>query len=488
MPHLRVNRFARSGVPVNEMAFAVVHEVRGAQRILDLSPLALEKGLYTDMPLADARGVVPDLVTLPEDAARDEIFLRALQRWANSYTPWSMRDAPDGLALNITGCAHLFDDEPHMACRILEDLSTRGIDAFAGIADTKAAARAAARFGQRSEPLSAAIMPPGQIKTFAEGYPIEALNTPSDTQFECRRLGLCSIGDLYPLKSADLARRFGLDLVRAYERLLGLHADPVLPEKARPVFAVRLSFPDPIGLLDDIHEALRRLISSICSKLENEGFGARSLRLTFLLADKREVQIDIGLARPGRSAGLIERQFALRLSGLDVGPGVDVMRLQATAFEPFTPKQRALSDGTRNDASDLITTLGNRLGHDRLVAWEPVSSHNPFRSFKFREALPLTRHANWPDRGVRPLLNIPHEPLKIHQAGRPPLAFSWRGQAYRTTTAHGPERIGHEWWQRHSEGTARDYWRVETGEGQRLWLSQRPQEKPPCWSVSGVLP
>lgn len=57
--------------------------------------------------------------------------------------------------------------------------------------------------------------------------------------------------------------------------------------------------------------------------------------------------------------------------------------------------------------------------------------------------------------------------------------------ALRTKAAHGPERIAPEWWFDDPawRNGLRDYWRVETDQGRRLWLFHTPQS--PSWAVQG---
>ena len=54
-----------------------------------------------------------------------------------------------------------------------------------------------------------------------------------------------------------------------------------------------------------------------------------------------------------------------------------------------------------------------------------------------------------------------------------------------TGRATGPERIAPEWWldDPNWRSGLRDYWRVETLQGRRLWLFHTPQE--PGWFVQG---
>jgi protein ImuB len=53
----------------------------------------------------------------------------------------------------------------------------------------------------------------------------------------------------------------------------------------------------------------------------------------------------------------------------------------------------------------------------------------------------------------------------------PPVQFTWRRMRHVVARAEGPERIAMEWW-RDAAGVAltRDYFRVESREGVRVWL------------------
>lgn len=67
----------------------------------------------------------------------------------------------------------------------------------------------------------------------------------------------------------------------------------------------------------------------------------------------------------------------------------------------------------------------------------------------------------------------------------PPARFKWRRMPLTTVHATGPERIAPEWWldDDNWHSGLRDYWKVETREGRRLWLFHTPQD--PGWFVQG---
>ncbi|MCC5987574.1 MAG: hypothetical protein JJT95_07820, partial [Pararhodobacter sp.] len=67
----------------------------------------------------------------------------------------------------------------------------------------------------------------------------------------------------------------------------------------------------------------------------------------------------------------------------------------------------------------------------------------------------------------------------------PPRRFRWRRRWLTLARATGPERLAPEWWLDDPAWRSglRDYWRVETAEGPRLWLFFTPQA--PGWAVQG---
>jgi protein ImuB len=72
----------------------------------------------------------------------------------------------------------------------------------------------------------------------------------------------------------------------------------------------------------------------------------------------------------------------------------------------------------------------------------------------------------------------------------PPVQFTWRRVNYRVVHAEGPERIAMPWW-RDDRGKAftRDYFRVESCEGIRVWLYREGAFQagtPPIWFLHGL--
>ena len=95
-----MNRLGRAGWPVEACAFAVTEEDGNTVRLLSVNESAEARGLHAGMTLAAARAMLPDLVTEPRDPERDQVFLAALQRWCERFSPWTASDGDDGLLVH----------------------------------------------------------------------------------------------------------------------------------------------------------------------------------------------------------------------------------------------------------------------------------------------------------------------------------------------------------------------------------------------------
>lgn len=483
LPGLPLDRRARMGDPRVDEAFAITADIKNAPRLTHLSEFARTAGLQPGMSVPDARAICADLLTEKSDPAREDMLLRALRRWADRLSPWIALDKPDGLTLDITGCAHLFGGERAMADHAVERFADMQITTRIGIADTKGAAWALARHCGLI-----AISKPSEAKRDLQSLPIEALNIKPKTAADLRRVGLKTIGQLYAVKSGELARRFGLELTQALSKALGQAPDPVSPMAADPIYAARMNLPEPIGLKDDLLAVLERLTHSVCMRLEKDKTGARQFHLTVRCVDTGDHIVSIGFARPCFDAGKVQRQFERPLDSLNIKFGADWFRLVAETLEPIRERQRIMGqevDDAIEDLSQVITTLGNRLGFDRVRRFVPRDSHLPDREFSTIEAADCAAISDWPDvERKRPLRVFRPERLSTLESGRPPKRFQWRRQVFVTQSAIGPERLSSEWWAENPD-TLKDYWAVETEGGERLWLMTYPASHEPNWFVAG---
>lgn len=487
LPQLPLDRRIRIGDERVFGIFAIVAEIRNAWRLTHLTDEARKAGLSPGLSLPDARAICPSLLSEPADPAREEALLRALWRWADQFSPVVSPDPPDGLVMDITGCAHLFGGEEDLAATIRQRAGDLRITACVGIADSKRAAAALARFSGRS----IAISEPGRTAEALAHLPVAALGLEPAIVRDIGRAGIRTIDQLCTVRMAEIARRYGLSVTKALERSLGFVPDPVVPRSADPVYAARATLPEPLSRLEDVEHIILRLAGSVCGRLTGAGQGARRYRLTVWPVDGASQTMTIGFARPCAAADAVVRQFRMQINTLSLPFGADIFRLAAAGVEPAHPHQPGLDrrGGQEDDRADLISTLGNRLGFDRVRLFVPGDSHLPEREFAAVEAIDRPAAGSWVSSPrLRPVrMYQPFERMRIHMPGRPPLRFEWRHQIHESTRAEGPERLGGEWWREDGPGL-RDYWRIETSAGRRLWLVNLPALKDAGWFVAGKFP
>ena len=157
------------------------------------------------------------------------------------------------------------------------------------------------------------IAPPGQTHSVLGDLPVAALRLEPSILAQLSRLGLRRIGDLAGQPRAALDRQFGKGLVLRLDQAFGNATEPMSPAAATPLFAVRLTLPDPIGLESVLTAAIKRMLPRLCAKLKTVNHGVRQLRLQAYRCDQTMQWLDIRLARAIADPDRIEPLLALKL-------------------------------------------------------------------------------------------------------------------------------------------------------------------------------
>ncbi|WP_366523842.1 hypothetical protein [uncultured Algimonas sp.] len=478
-PELPLDRWRRREDPCLWGPFAVTRKTGNVERVVCANDHARKARVQPGDTVADAYAGCPDLLTEPQDNIREARLLGALHIWADRYSPRIALDPPNGLLLDVTGCAHLFEGEQQMAELILRETEDLTVVTRIGIASTLRAARGFARHGTST----ITITDPDREHAQVDGLPVAALDLKTSIETDLRRLGVTTIGELRRFKSAELARRFSVHLTSALDELRGHTHDAVVPSAVVPTFAANMTLPEPIGRLEDVTGILERLAERVCQKLCDKGYTARGFRLTVRCVDTGDHHLSVGFASPTRTVTPILRQFARPLDQLKIEFGADWMRLLALDTGLFNPHQIEAGNAAQaqQEAVDqTLTTLGNRIGFDRLHTPRPGPGHTPEREMMFAPAVdaldwtPPTDLITYP----RPEIAFAPERVRVDSPGRAPYAFTWRRDSYRVVTVKGPERISPVNWDDPNtkfEARVRDYWRARTECGRLFWLMVFPK-------------
>ena len=460
------NSTLKAGAPPRDVPLiTAMHD--GNRRVIqavDLAATAL--GLRPGMAVAHAMAIVPGLHVLEADPAGDEAALERLARWCQRVTPLAAPDAPDGIWLDIEGCAHLWGGEQALLDHLVDRLAQDGIAARAAVADTPGAAHAVARHGGEHR-----VITRGAQADAIAPFPIAALRLPDDMVATLRRLGFEQVDALARVPRALIARRFGPVPGRRLDQAHGLVPEPLQPLAHETPLQHRIAFLEPLLTADALSTATACLLDPVCAAMERTHLGARRVDLLFERVDGAVLATRIGTARPNRDPRHLAHLLDAHLETIDPGLGIDAMRLIVPLAETLLWQQD--DAGSSTDVSALVDRLANRLGADRVYRAAPVESDVPERAVRRVPALARpSGSVVWLIDAPTRLFHPPH--LVVALAGlpdHPPRAFTWRRRRHSIRRSDGPERIYGEWWRRDTENTAvRDYFRVEDEDGSRFLL------------------
>ena len=474
----------------------ISQKANNALAVYALDMRAQKLGLYKGQPLANARAMVERLAIVGCDEKADAALLEGIADWCDRFTPLVSLDSPDGLFLDITGAAHLFGGETKMLATVTGSIAKQGFAIQGAIAGTSLAAHALARH------VSSTITPVGGEAQAMAPLPITALECDDKVLRALRHAGLKTVGMVAGRLHSELAERLGAGFVARLKVLLGAEEKPLQPRRALPDLMAEQRFVEPIVTEEMIATSLLHLAEHLSAILEREGRGARMLEAAFFRADGKVERIAIRTGEPLRDPQVMLRLLRQRLDALadplDPGFGFDLIRLEALLAEETKPATISFdsNENARRQIGFLVDRLSARFGDTRVQRFVPQDTYIPEAE---SVAVPAQDSdfgpQNWalkrlpgdPPRRPLRLLEKPEE-IKADFPVAPdgaPKFFTWRQCRHEVARAEGPERIALEWWRRRvggvgsasvptsdqrKAGLTRDYFRVETKEGQRFWL------------------
>lgn len=467
--YLVTDWMARRRPDLRKTPFVFAAPVHGRKTITAVNRLAEITGLAPGMPVADAKAIEPGLLVFDDLPGLEEKLLQTLAEWCIRFTPVAAVDAPDGITLDASGCAHLWGGEQPYLDEILAKLKAAGFDARAAMAGTIGAAWAVARYGEKNiiadEEQTAALL----------SLPPAALRPDPAVLLKLQKLGFHRIAGFADMPRAMLRRRFGEDLLVRLSQALGQAEEFLRPVYINPPYQERLHCLEPIRTATGIGIAIGRLLETLCKRLETEGKGLRSAVLKCFRVDGKMVEVSVSVARASHHVKHLYKLFELKISAIEPALGIELFVLEAPQVEEAEHQQEKLwapGPGLEDAAvAELLDRLAGKAGTDAVRRFLPDEHYWPERSVTKALSLKDKPATGWRLDRPRPVLLLPH-PEEIEVSAPipdyPPMLFRYRGRLHEIKKADGPERIEREWWI--DGGEHRDYYTVEDEQGRRYWL------------------
>jgi protein ImuB len=500
--HLPAFRLERCGYGASAMVVLVAPE-RGAERVVALTPGAVQSGLRRGMSASEARSLVPQLEVLPWDEAGEQVdrgeLLRALQSISDRVSaPWE-----DTFLAEISRHPQPEAVTAQEAVRYARSL---GHVARAAVADDPLAARAVAIWVAEDEGSvvvakgeAARVLAPLPVSSLEPGQGLLSAKEQGDLFEALRAVGIETVGQWAALDPAAVAGRYGPLAARLHRVARGGSAGLLghwTRAGSRELPSVWIEMAGATTR-QELLFVLPGAVAELSGALAEQDLAAVRLRILLRVEGSTSglstVSTGLRLGRPSRSARRLERLVGERLDRLaleEEGASAVAFGLEVVEAAPERGWQPGLSD--RAEASeampDLVARLADQLGDQAVFApvlesvWRPerawrrerfprppalsgrkVDRRDPVEILERREpVLPLPRPS---------ILLAQPQPIEVGcEEGRPVrvrLGTTWRP----ITRTAGPERLWGEWWTR--KPLDREYWVVEV-DGRTWWIYREP--------------
>ena len=463
---------------------------------------AEKMGVRAGMTVAHARSLLRGCTVHVEPYAPDEDTrqLRRLAQWALRFSPIAAIDEPDGLLLDIAGCAHLYGSERMLAERVGVSLQKLGFDAKLAIAPTFACAQAVSLCANDR----ITLIELDAVREALSPLPIAALRVNASTCTSLEEIGIERIGQLLDLPRAELSARFGSELIRRMDQAMGSGVREVIEpiRRCEPLEVSRV-FDGAVTCLEAVLTTCHDLLSILVQRLGQQESGVCAMTFMFHRIDSAPIPLSLRLSHPSRNEKHLWSLLRPRLERVHIGYGIEEIHLRAERAERIEHEQVELwpdvLSGTQSphDSSweQLLDHLIERLGLENVLVSDPVETYVPERTYAFhswneedhkhRKEEQRTYSAARPSR----LFSQP-EPIRVMTVtpNGPLVWLNWRGRERRVYRSIGPERITLPWWESSAVSAAsanlsRDYYMIVDMDGDWLWVYRDGQTG--AWFVHG---
>lgn len=462
LPHLGIDSVLRRH-PTPEAPLALVGGPTQRRELVAVNRAAGEAGLRPGQRLVAAQAICPKFAAIDHDAALDAQWQRFLAAWAYRFSSQVWAGWPDAIALEVAGSFSIMGQWPVFQARLREELTQLGFRHRIAVAPTALGARVLA---QAEDGL--AVMNREQLRNTLARVPVRKASLPDGAGDRLVSMGIKHLRQVFELPTDSLRRRFGPELGNHLHRMTG--DAPELLDCYQPpdVFDLRVELSYEVENHMALLFPVRRMTSDLAAYLAGRDGGV--LHFTFYLEheDLPPTEVEVGLLAAERDPAMLFELTRGRMERLTIPKATVALRLVARDLPAFVPGGRDLFDERPQAAvpwEQLRERLRARLGPDAVYQVAPSTDPRPEHAWRRAD------HAGHLepvlDRPPRPTWLLPKPiPLRDHQC----------------RVLAGPERLETGWWD--GEDAKRDYYILETSQGQHAWAFCAVGEEGP-WMLHG---
>ena len=429
---------------------ALVDGPRQRQHVVFASAQAAQSGVRAGQPLAAARALCPALQARARDPAAEHRLLRSLAAWAYRFSSHVSLSEPDALLIEVGASLRLFGGWSALERRLRRALARIDFAPAITVAPIPAAARVLANrhdgfFTDQREPMLTAL---GNVSLTHSGLDQKAI-------LLLYNVGMRTLRDAFALPRAELTRRIGQAALAALDRMRGISHEVLSLYQPPDRFEHRIDLDDRVEAWPPLLFPLRRLCSELALFLTARDGGVQRCELVLDHEDRTTTRVVVELLTPQREARMLYELVRSRLERVALAQPVCGIALIARDLPTLRPQHQDLFEPRRAQALDwdeLAERLRAHLGDGAVRKLASFPDHRPEHAWRF-------------DTDAKPITELRPRPLWLLSR-----AIPLRGPAPRILA--GPERIESGWWD--GADARRDYYVVQTRDGQRAWAFLAP--------------
>jgi len=350
-----------------------------AARVAAPAKEARRFGVRPGMSLAQARGILPDLVARGRDPAAERSAHDALLETACSLSPRVEDAGPDEVYADVGDMGRLFpgaDGERDMACLAAAAGERLGLVVWLGVAATKLAARLAAH-----RPDGPTVVPPGDEAGFLAPLPLARLGLERRLSDTFLRWGVKTLGELAQLPADRVAARLGAAGRAAHRAARGVDPRPLMPVHPARTVDEGMELEWPVVTVEPLLYAVRQALERARDRLAAADLACTLMELELELEPDGRERRGVRLPSPTRDVDALAGLVRLELEARPAKAPVTAFRC---VLHPDRPRrgQLTLFGPPELSPDRLAATLGRlaaRLGLDNVGSPRTVDGHRPER-------------------------------------------------------------------------------------------------------------
>lgn len=490
------------------------HALADSTRVLIPDLDAFRLGVSAGCTRSHALALVPDLVLLNPDPAREAQAFDALALALLAYTPKVSLAQSHTLLLEVGSGLRLFGGLRALLAKVASTVADCGHVARIACAPTAWGAWLLAQSCAQHGPRRFRVMQGRTLPRVLDALPVSLAPFAAQHDHALLQIGCATLGDLRRLPRAGVVRRFGDGVLTWLAQAYGEHPDPRESFCAPPSFEAALELQARVDSVEALLFAARRLVLQLGGWLaaQHAAVSGFELRLEHELASRHAPhtsRLAVSWAAPSRDAEHLSWLLREKLNQTELAAPVIGLRLVASDVREYAaPSDTLFPLPEASDASlaQLFERIGARLGAQNVLQLSLGDDHRPEHAMHVQAWRAATRRSRGKARGEAdpsgerrkpkadaataaavdgefaqaapqqaaldlPDVPLPPQPRPVWLLERP-LKLAMRGDrpVYRRVlkTLSRPERIEAGWWD--GDGVGRDYYVAADDRGRMFWV------------------